>query len=146
MELFVGAIIGLCTALYGVIFSKKIENINRIYDEFSEIVQEAADKSTCYWLLCGDSEEIKKLEAIIIGYQEKCTFMMQEVFLYSPETKSELLNLMAEFFDELSGGDFEVLQRRIDGERAKGVQVLAAKIRYRLLVTKNEKFIIFRRL
>ena len=96
-------------------------------------INSAADLATRYWLIIPDATnlgEINALEAQIVGRQLR----IQALFLAfrQQDHRLDLLVIMremgADFYDALSGGNFQVRSRAQDLVRARLVQSRAAEM------------------
>jgi len=138
-HLFSGLIGGLLTAganYLALRWRYRTDELAAFWTKTCDDVAAAADLAAEYWLkdlsiaLTEDAlRAIKADELRIIGHQARLTEMLAILDLEA--SKIDLLSLkptFVDFFDALSGGDFQVEDRRADFERARAVQYLGANL------------------
>jgi len=123
------AFLGMLAA-FGVQWIKSgRDELRLICDDFCKVAGDAADLSSGYWLKAGDYDDIKLLEARILGYQSRLTglrVLTSEWF--KPTDTVKVDSALADLFDALSGGDFSVSGRAPDQIRCNLAQVHAANL------------------
>lgn len=145
MEKLTSFILGLATAaIVWYVKETKDENKARVND-LCGTIEEAANLSTQYWLKPPWDQEIKQMEAVILGRQHQVLLLLDLLgksdWSLPDLCESELEN----YLDSLTGGNFEVRGRSQDIGRAKDVQVNAANliVRVRHLHQKARRYLPF---
>lgn len=110
----------------------RIDRISASVDHFCDEVNSVADLSTQYWLLDasqGDQLEATRIEPQLVGRQmrlQSLILALHDLDKKLPLTGTEILLL--DFYDALTGGDFQVLGRSPSSGDAQRAQALAAQI------------------
>jgi hypothetical protein len=110
----------------------RIDRISASVDHFCEEVNSVAGLSTQYWLLDaerGDQPEVTRIEPQLVGRQmrlQSLILALRDLDKKLPLTGTEILLL--DFYDVLTGGDFQVHGRAPSPSDAQRAQALAARI------------------
>jgi hypothetical protein len=135
----VGGLIAAAINYLGLRWRYRTDELANFWARTCEDIAAAADLATEYWLkdlskTAGEGEQdVLKTEFRIIGYQQRLSEMT--AILEEEAQQIDLLSLrplFADFFDALSGGNFQVPERRHDHRRARSVQDIGARLIVRL--------------
>jgi hypothetical protein len=118
-------------AVYQQSLKYRRDGFNARMDEFCRLVFEAADYAADYWVskkLSSTAKEsnsearlkMRIVEARIGGFQQKINLFFEVIrpFLKVSD-RDQLTNLLADFFDAMTGGNFGAKARSADEMRAK---------------------------
>lgn len=123
-------------ALFGAAASIIVNGLKGVYDdakaaadEFVGVVRTTADAASKYWLMEADAAEFPLDEVKLLGLQRYLDNLRLVVFeRLSSKDRTALTTRLGEFYDAVTGGDFQVNDRSPDPRRATDCQVLAAEI------------------
>lgn len=129
MKLVLAALLGAtATFLLTAIKSSRDEQRD-LCDTLGTSLLKAADLAAEYWLTDGKASNIALLEAKLMGaqaYLSRYKLLANGWFL--PKDRWAVEDLLADFYDAITGGQFQVKSRSIDAARAQACQVRAAEL------------------
>ena len=128
VQFVVGLLAGFALSLLAKAIFSRIQETDARYDELCKLVAEAANLASEYWLRAGNDLEVKRLEAVIHGLQLRINLMVTLVEHRHWTIRELGSRELDDFFDALTGGDFEVDNRDADLERAREVQLSASEL------------------
>lgn len=109
----------------------RIDHISASIERVCRDISDAANCATAYWQLDGADGEsaarLRQLEAQLVGYQMRLQLGVLGLGLQDRRLKLQHFDLM-DFFDRLTGGDFQVARRPVDFARSREVQSEAARL------------------
>lgn len=111
----------------------RIDHISSAVHRVTLVVREGAELATRYWLLdgtqLGERTTIEQLEYELVGLQSRLQQILVALsFQDSALDLNGVYSVVADFYDRLTGGDFQVRGRRPDPSRASDVQERAAEL------------------
>ena len=111
----------------------KLDRVSNSVDQFCDEVNEVADLSTVYWLLdasqADQQQSASQIEPQLVGRQMRLQSLV--LALSALDGKIDLTRtnmLLIDFYEALTGADFQVAKRSASTELAQLVQSIAAKI------------------
>ena len=119
--LVIGCALGWIANLALRILLARLANSSARFDELSAWVSEGADIATAYWLKESSNSDISLLAARIKGAEHRINLVFTEIEKTHWPVKDDAEALLDAYFDAMTGGNFEVLGREPDGERAAEV-------------------------
>lgn len=105
--------------------NRRHEDVDRRIVALTEDVTEAASQGIDYWMRDGDSDDVRR-EALVIGQQMQIQFGV--ALLGQDYILTNALDIqMVRFMDALTGGDFEVQNRKADPSRCRAIAMEKAE-------------------
>lgn len=102
-------------------------------DQFATEINNAADLGTTYWLLDlsnpADQQQGHKLEPILIGRQNRLQQLYLALGVQDRHFDRTAIRVsLVDFYETLTGGNFQVAGRHPDPPRAREIQAIAARL------------------
>ena len=120
---FLGMIVGL--AIQWIKSSR--DELKATCDELCHVIGDASDLASDYWLRDGSADQIKLIEARLLGFQTRLVGLKVLVEGQFDETDlNQVESALADLFDSCTGGGFQVTGRSVDADRCRQAQIDAS--------------------
>lgn len=111
----------------------RFDRLGAAIDQLASEVNDAAQLGTTYWILDltkpGHQEEGHKLEPVLIGRQLRLQQLLLALGVQDRRFDRSVIRVaLRDFYEVLTGGQFQVKGRAPDPGRAQEIQALAARL------------------